>query len=101
MTTKKSVKPSNSQATGSQLNPEMKCWVIDMQNKCLAQIEKHDCIQMTWPRRRNSIPPGFPKGEFVAGYDDVNAYAYRCSEVIEWCESVLLSANDRSDRRGA
>ncbi len=34
-------------------------------------------------------PEGFPRGEFVAEFDNANAYAFNCDKLISWCDSEL------------
>lgn len=71
---------------GSVLNPEMKAWALSLRAKAVKQKEKHSRMQIFWEGRR---PPKFPKGEFVAAYDDGNAYAVECDKVIAWVDSIV------------
>jgi len=82
-----------SPCSGSQLDPEFKKWILALKAKCKLQQRKHTHVQLTWPKRKNSKPPKFPRGEFVAEYGKVNAYAYDCQKVIDWCDDVLSLAN--------
>lgn len=34
-------------------------------------------------------PAGFPRGEFVAEFDDGNAYAFDCDKLIAWCDKAF------------
>ena len=78
---------------GSQLDPEFERWILSLKEMCQFQQRKQTHIQLTWPKRRGPKPPHFPRGEFVAEYDRVNAYAYDCQKVIDWCDDVLSLAN--------
>lgn len=71
---------------GSVLNPEMRTWMLEMRAKAVRQKEKHSRLQVFWTGRR---PPGFPKGEFVASYDDGNAYAVECDKIIKWVDAIV------------
>ena len=88
-----------SPTSGSQLDRGMELWVRAMRDRCIEQQKKHTHIQISWARKRNSKPPYFPKGELVAEYDKVNAYAYECSKVIAWCDDVLSYANEKDQRK--
>lgn len=59
-----------------------------LRDRAAAQKDRgYEDLQMVIRRTRR--PPGFPKGELIAEYENVNAYAINCDKLIAWCDKTL------------
>lgn len=63
-------------------------YVTRLRDRAVAQQER-GLRQLQLMLKCGKRPKGFPRGEFVAEYDDGNAYAFDCDKLIAWCDAVL------------
>lgn len=63
-------------------------YVTRLRGRAVSQKERgHKALQLML--KCGKRPYGFPRGEFVAEFDDANAYAFDCDKLIAWCDAEL------------